>query len=56
VEVRVHGSPADVDAFLRELGRVLPLGESTWRVRVYDADTGRFLYLKVRLPTSPPPS
>jgi len=51
----VHGSPVDVEAFLGLLGRVLPLGESTWRVRSYDADTGRFQYLKVQLPADPPP-
>jgi hypothetical protein len=55
VEVRVHGSPADVDAFLAELGRVLPLGEATWRVKTYTVDTGRFQYLKVQVPSSPPP-
>lgn len=55
VEVRVHGASGDVEAFLAELDQVLPLGERTWRVRSYDADTGRFQYLKVQLPADPPP-
>ena len=52
----MHGASGDVEAFLAELGRVLPLGESTWRVKTYTVDTGRFQYLKIRLPAGPPPS
>lgn len=55
VEVRVHGATGDVEAFLAQLSRVLPLGENMWRVKAYDVDTGRFQYLKVRLPAGPPP-
>ncbi|WP_329521077.1 hypothetical protein [Spirillospora sp. NBC_01491] len=52
VEVRVHGAREDVEAYLRQLGTVLPVGEYTWRLRQYPAKTGGvLLYLKVNLPS-----
>jgi hypothetical protein len=51
VEVRVHGSPADVEAFLATLG----LGERAWRIRTYPTRSGGVMqYLKVRLPEQEP--
>ena len=53
VEVRVHGAPADVEAFLATLG----LGERAWRIRCHPARTGGVMqYLKVQIPAGPPPS